>query len=374
MRTLSHTTAKSARRKICLTLLGVLCLSGLGAYAVYAADKADFSIAASPSSQTVSAGQSTSYTVTITRVNGFLDPVALSVSGLPTGATGSWKLGDGTSSSTVPSNQSSATLTVQTASSTPGGTSQPVITATSGKLSHTTAVTLVVQQAAQPNFTLTASPTSRTISPDDQASYDVTVSRANGFSGAVSLSVAGLPKGATASWNPGSTVPGTSSAGTLTIQATGVKEGTYSLTITGSGTISGSSVSRSASVSLVVQKSSGFQITGNLGAQLYPGVKRPLNLSLSNPESFDVKVTSLSVALEEGTSKAGCSGTQNFNVTQVPAARYPITLPAGQTRTLTQLGVSDADKPQVEMLNRPWNQDACKGASIVLDYSGSAGK
>ena len=58
----------------------------------------------------------------------------------------------------------------------------------------------------------------------------------------------------------------------------------------------------------------------------------------------------------------------------MPAARYPITLPAGQTRTLSQLGVADADRPQVEMLDRPWNQDACKNAAITLDYSGSAGK
>jgi hypothetical protein len=375
MTTLStHKTAKSTRRRICLTLFGVLCLFGLGAYGVYAAAKADFSIAASPSSQTVSAGQSTTYTVTVTRLNGFTDPVTLSVSGLPTGATGSWKLGNGTSSNIVPPSQGSATLTVQTASNTPGGTTQPVITATSGKLSHTTSITLVVQQASQPNFTLTASPTTRTITPNDQATYSLSVSRVNGFSGPVSLSVAGLPKGASTSWNPGATIPGTSSGATLTIQATGVKEGSYSLTITGTGTINGSSVSRSASVALGVQKKGNFTITGNLGAQLYPGLKRPLNLSLSNPENSDVKVTALSVTLEAGTSKAGCSGTQNFQVTQIPSSRFPITMPAGQTRTLTQLGVSDADKPQVEMLNRPWNQDACKGASIVLDYSGSGTK
>ena len=109
-------------------------------------------------------------------------------------------------------------------------------------------------------------------------------------------------------------------------------------------------------------------------ASLAPGLKRPLNLSLTNPENWDIKVTNLVVSIEEATSKAGCSGTQNFKVTQVPATRYPITLPAGQTRTLTQLGVADADKPQVEMLNRPWNQDVCKGASIILDYSGNGTK
>ena len=70
----------------------------------------------------------------------------------------------------------------------------------------------------------------------------------------------------------------------------------------------------------------------------------------------------------------GCDGAQNFAVTQAPAARYPITLPAGQTRTLGQLGVADGDKPQVAMLNQAWNQDACKNAAISLHYGGSARK
>src|SRR5207245_7336033 len=49
----------------------------------------DFTLSASPASQTVSAGGSTSYTVTITPTGGFTDPVSLSVSGLPSGASAS---------------------------------------------------------------------------------------------------------------------------------------------------------------------------------------------------------------------------------------------------------------------------------------------
>jgi uncharacterized membrane protein len=375
MRTLTNRTAKNARRKLCLTLLCVLCLSGLGAYAVYAAAKADFSIATSPSSQTVTQGQSTTYTVTVTRANGFADPVTLSVSGLPSGATGSWKLSNGTSSNIVPSNQSSATLTVQTAASTPTGTTHPVVTATSGKLSHTTSLTLVVQPAAQPNFALAATPASQTVVQGDQTSYGVSVSRTGGFDGAVSLSVSGLPKNAIASWSPSATIPAAGSSATLQVQTAGdSKEGNYTLTVTGTGTIGSSSAARSATVTLVVQKNQDFQITGDLGAQLVPGRKAPLNLSLSNPNNFAIQVTSLAVAVEEATSKPGCSGTQNFKVTQIPAARYPITMPQGQAKTLSQLGVSDTDKPQVEMLDRPLNQDACMTAAIKLDYSGSASK
>jgi len=33
-----------------------------------------------------------------------------------------------------------------------------------------------------------------------------------------------------------------------------------------------------------------------------------------------------------------------------------------------------ADKPQVEMFDRPWNQDACKNVGIRLAYNGVAAK
>jgi hypothetical protein len=203
----------------------------------------------------------------------------------------------------------------------------------------------------------------------------VSVSRTGGFSGAVSLSVSGLPKSATASWSPSATIPAASSSATLQVQTAGdSKEGNYTLTITGTGTIGSSSASRSATVTLVVQKNQDFLISGNLGPQLLPGKKSPLDLSITNPNNFAIQITNLAVAVEEATSKPGCSGTQNFKITQVPAARYPITLPQGQAKTLSQLGVADADKPKVEMLDRALNQDACKGASIHLHYSGSATK
>ena len=156
--------------------------------------------------------------------------------------------------------------------------------------------------------------------------------------------------------------------------ASNANTGSYNLVITGTATINGQAASRSAAVTLIVQKSQSFQITGNLGAQLAPGIKAPLDLTLSNPHNFDLKVTNLAVAVEEATSRAGCSGTQNFGITPIPPSRYPITLPARQTKTLAQLGVAEGDRPQVEMLNRPWNQDACKNATITLAYGGSAGK
>jgi hypothetical protein len=375
MRTPPNKARKRFPRTLGLALLGVLAGLGVGAYAVLAAGGApDFSIAASPQSQTVSQGRAAAYTVTVKRTNGFTGAVTLKASNLPGGATASWKLSDGRASNVLPAGLDRARLTIKTTSNTPSATSHPLITAKNGngKLSHTATVTLVVKSASQPNFALGASPWTRTVLQGDQTSYGVSIARNGGFSGPVSLSATGLPAGATASWTPSHTVSGSSA--TLSIgTASSTPTGSYDFLIKGTGAVQGKTVSRLAAATLVVQKTVSFGIAGDLSTPLAPGSAAPLDLALTNPYGFALKITDLGVALA-GTSSSGCSGAQNFTVTQIPAARYPITLPAAQTRTLGQLGVADADKPRVEMLNQPYNQDACKGVSIDFDYSGSAGK
>ncbi|HTD24876.1 MAG TPA: glycosyl hydrolase [Terriglobales bacterium] len=109
----------------------------------------DFSLAVSPNSQTVTAGNGTSYTATVTPLNGFTGTVALSISGLPTGTSGAF--------TPVSINGSGAsTLTISTATSTPAASTTLTITATSGNLSHSGAVTLAVQAGSScvgPNCT-----------------------------------------------------------------------------------------------------------------------------------------------------------------------------------------------------------------------------
>ena len=363
------------RLRLGLAMTGVLAGLGFGAYAVFAASGSpDFSITRTPAAQTVNRGQTATYTVTVKRLNGFNGSVSLKASQLPSGATASWQLSDGTKSNVLPPRLDRARLAIKTGSSTPTGTSHPLITATGGSLSHTATVTLVAQPSSQPNFNVMPSPWSRSVLQGDQTSYQVNVTRTAGFKGPVNLSVSGLPGGATASWNPKATVAASGSGASLqigTVRSTPV--GSYDLTITGKGTIAGKPTSRSTAATLVVQPTKDFGIAGNLTAPLAPGGRVPLDLALTNPYGFNLRIMGLSVELA-GTTKAGCGAAQNFAVAQIPAARYPITLPAGQTRTLGQLGIPDTAKPQVEMLNQPWNQDACKNATIIFSYSGSAGK
>jgi hypothetical protein len=97
----------------------------------------DFSLSATPSTQSVAVGGSTTYTVTVTPSGGFSGTVGFSASGLPTGASASF-------SPTTVSGSGSTTMTVTTGSSTPVGSSPVTITGTSGSLSRQTGVTLTV--------------------------------------------------------------------------------------------------------------------------------------------------------------------------------------------------------------------------------------
>ncbi len=97
----------------------------------------DFSISASPGSQSVVQGGGTSYVASISPSNGFNSAVTFSVSGLPAGAAGTFSPASVTGSGTT-------TLNVTTSGSTPVGTYTVTITGTSGTLVHTTTATLFV--------------------------------------------------------------------------------------------------------------------------------------------------------------------------------------------------------------------------------------
>jgi hypothetical protein len=100
----------------------------------------------------------------------------------------------------------------------------------------------------QPDFTLSASPSSTTIARPSKASYTVTAAAVNGFSGPISLKVSGIPARASANFNPSSiSNSGTSTLTVSTAKKTGT--GTYTLTISGSS----GSLSHSTTVTLTVQ-------------------------------------------------------------------------------------------------------------------------
>jgi hypothetical protein len=95
----------------------------------------NFSLSATPSSQMVLPGGSASYQVTVAGSSGFTGVVALSVSGLPSGATASFSPGSVTGSGTSTMNVTIPLTTVM-------GSYPLTITGSSGGLAHSTNVTL----------------------------------------------------------------------------------------------------------------------------------------------------------------------------------------------------------------------------------------
>jgi hypothetical protein len=103
----------------------------------------NFSLAATPCSQTVTAGKSISYAATVAVSNGIRNSVALSASGLPPGAAVSFN----PASLTGPG---SSTIMVSTSSSTPIGNSTLTVAGTNGITTQTSTVTLTVASSGSP--------------------------------------------------------------------------------------------------------------------------------------------------------------------------------------------------------------------------------
>src|SRR5438552_3993966 len=88
-----------------------------------------------------------------------------------------------------------------------------------------------VQVIPRPDFSVAATPASRTVPPGTGTSYSVTVTPSNGFTGNVTFSVTGLPSGATAGFSP-SSVTGSGSSTLSVNTSSSTPTGSYMLTIT----------------------------------------------------------------------------------------------------------------------------------------------
>ncbi|HXF10265.1 MAG TPA: glycosyl hydrolase family 18 protein, partial [Desulfuromonadaceae bacterium] len=199
-----------------------------------------FGMSTTPSSRTVAITKPTTFTSTITPTNGFTGTVTFSVSGLPSGVTGSF-------SPTSVAGSGSSTLTLNVSSSATAGSYPLVIKGTSGSIVRSNNVTLVIT-----DFTLALTPTSTSVTQGGSVDYTVTIGSVNGFNGAVLLQASSVPANSFASFNPGAVqAPGTS---TLTITTTGSTPlGDSTVTVTGSSNV----LAHSDSSILTVNSASG---------------------------------------------------------------------------------------------------------------------
>jgi uncharacterized membrane protein len=239
-------------------------------------------LTASPEKLTVAQGSSGTSTMTINPTNGFDQDVTLSASGLPSGVTASFSPNPATSTSTL-------TLTVSGPAAT--GKSPITITGTFGSLNHKATVNLTVYA----NYTLSASPNAVAIAQGGASGTStVTITPVNGFSGNVTLTASGLPKGVTASFSPN---PATStSILTLTASATATKE-TATVTITGTS----GSLSAATTITLTVNPLGNFTLTASPKTLTVAQGSSGISTMTINPtNSFDQDVTLSASGLPSG--------------------------------------------------------------------------
>jgi hypothetical protein len=197
---------------------------------------ADFTMSATPASQTVTAGVNAGYQINVGSVGGFNGLVSLSVSiastnpNPPVGAINPIASINPTSVTA----SGLAALTVTTGPNTTADTYLVTITGTAanGTLVHTTSVTLVVNAPATGDFTISSSTNGFTVKRGQSGSLPITITAQAGFTGTVGLSVSGLPSLVTGVFSPTSINTSGTSNLTLTVNNQ-QRQGTFQIVITG---------------------------------------------------------------------------------------------------------------------------------------------
>ncbi|MBB5871145.1 Zn-dependent metalloprotease/uncharacterized membrane protein [Allocatelliglobosispora scoriae] len=189
----------------------------------------DFSVGLNPGSGSVQPGSSVTSTVSTATTSGSAQTVSLSASGAPSGVTVSF------SPSSVTSGNSS-TMTVAASASAATGTYTITVTG-SGSVTRTATYSLTIGTAPANDFSIAANPSSGSANRGSSVTTTVSTATVSGSAQTVSLSASGAPSGVTVSFSPSSVTSGNSSTATISVGAS-TALGTYTITITGSGSVS----------------------------------------------------------------------------------------------------------------------------------------
>ena len=166
------------------------------------------------------------------------------------------------------------------------------------------------------DFSISASPSTLSMNTGGSGSTTVSTAVTSGSAQTVSLSISGVPSGATASFNPTSVTAGGSS--TLTVSAGTAAAGSYTLTITGTG----ASATHATSVSLTITTpaTNDFSIS-------------------ASPSSLSVAQGGTGTSTISTATTSGSAQTVNLSVSGVPAGASaslsPTSVTSGGSSTLT---------------------------------------
>ncbi|HET9410002.1 MAG TPA: sialidase family protein [Candidatus Sulfotelmatobacter sp.] len=304
----------------------------------------DFTLSSSTSSQTAASGQTTgAYNLTIQPSgNSFSSPITLACpSGLPSGAKCNFSqnpVTPGTSAAHV-------ALTISTASSTPVGSSSITVTASSGQLSHSVTVTLIVTGAAPNSLQLA---TTQNFAGDADAGSQVTAAAtvtAN-YNGKVNVACdAGALSGqcSITPSNPVTVIAGTATTLTLTLNIPGSAapnpSNSYNVKLTASD-VSGQPTQTATLPLTVIQD---FNLSSTTPSQsISPGqTTGPYNLTI-NPVGAAFN-TAITLTCPTPPPLAQCQFSPSTPIT-------PGTTPVNLVMTISTGGASSAAQPASRLL------------------------
>lgn len=263
--------------------------------------------------------------------------------------------------------------------------------AITGALALLAAAAAVSSAMTRPGLRLDTAQRARTVVQGSTAVFTVRVRREHGLNGPVTLGVWGLPRGSRRTWKlPNGRVLKRKRPGRWSVVLPAGRDRVLLVVRTTRRTRLGRVAARVAAKTRhahtrrwlsirVVRRAAApepvaddrpFGMSGHVAAALRPGSTQPVDLQLTNPYDFALLVTDLHVALDDATSRRGCSGSADYAVRQFSGA-YPIVLPPGET-ALGELVPDQRLWPRVSMLDLPRNQDACRGARLTLRFEGAA--
>ncbi len=250
------------------------------------AGSGSFTISASPTSISMAPGNQGSSTITTAISGSFNSSIALSVSGLPSGASATFN----PVTIAAPGNGSSS-MTITVGSSTPTGTYPITVSGAGGGTQQNVTLTLTVTPA--PSFTITAAPVSLSVAQGNQGTATITTTPINGFNASIALTASGLPSSASASFNPSTILAPGNGASTITFTVgAGTPTGVYPITVTGNG----GGVQQTTTITLTVTGLPNFTLTASPSSQnVNRGNRTSYTVTLAAQNGFNSSV-SLSVS------------------------------------------------------------------------------
>jgi hypothetical protein len=203
-----------------------------------------------------------------------------------------------------------------------------------------------------PTFSFAASPASRTVAPGESTTFDLTVTPQNGYQGAGSFAVAGLPTGATAEFSPTGFSGGGQTSSVMTVNtAASTPPGSYALVIDATDA---SGLQRSANATLTVSA----PVAPDFTISATPG---QLVLKRGRSGSYTVTVSTA----------GGFGEAVDLSVTGVPAAGVtasfsPGSLTNGGPATLTISTTAQAPKGTFTLIITGSAQSLSRSTTVTL--------